>query len=639
MNEQTSALTPSADQTITFNPMAGNPFATRTDAIKALVDLSEPLMGHFSTGKGRLRLGSAGAHFHEAAADLEGLTRPLWGLAPLIAGGGHFDGIGDFVTGLANGSDPDHPDYWGPTSDYDQRIVESAAIGFAIAMAPQTFWEPLPDRAKRNLAAWLVHSLSQTPAPNNWHFFHVLVSLGLDRAGVDYDRSIIEGDLDYLESLAMDEGWYRDGPGRRAEHYIPFAMHFYGLIHAAISTGHGAQDQERAERFRQRARDFAPQIKLWYAEDGAALPYGRSLTYRFAHAGFWGALALADVEALPWGEIRGYWARNMRYWASLPIADRDGILGVGYGYPNLLMSESYNSPGSPYWAFKAFAPLALPESHPFWQAKEVPYSATEGVTELAQPGMIRWEEAGDVTVLTGGQETFQMRQAAEKYCKFAYSTRYGFSIENDTRTFATGPFDNMLAFSEDGRNALVRESETDARIGADYLYSEWSPMHGVTVESWIIARPPWHLRVHRVTTDRGMDTLEGGFTIRRTDVPPIRSIPVKPPARHADASSQPLDNGRVEVATDEDLSLLIDLSPTARTGRVLQAQPNTNVIFARSWAPQLLTRLEAGTSWLACAVCARPATLGDPGASPAAPTEDELQAMKDAAQPIPVWNI
>ena len=46
------------------------------------------------------------------------------------------------------------------------------------------------------------------------------------------------------------------------------------------------------------------------------------------------------------------------------------MLSIGYGYPNLFMCESYNSAGSPYWALKAFLPLALPEDHPFWTAEE-----------------------------------------------------------------------------------------------------------------------------------------------------------------------------------------------------------------------------------------------------------------------------
>lgn len=620
-----------------YNPMHGNPFATRDDAIRALKDLSEPLMMHFSAGKGRLRLGSAGAHFHVGAADLEGLTRPLWGLAPLIAGGGEFDGIEHFVEGLANGSDPAHPDYWGPTNDFDQRIVESAAIGFSLALAPETFWDPLPEAAKENLAQWLITSLSHTPAPNNWHFFHVLVSLGLDSVCVSYDRSIIEKDLDYLESLAMDEGWYRDGPGRRAEHYIPFAMHFYGLIHAKLSKGHGAADAKRAERFRQRARDFAPQIRDWYADDGASLPYGRSLTYRFAHAGFWGGLALADTEALPWGEIRGYWARNMRYWASLPMAERDGVMGVGYGYPNLLMSESYNSPGSPYWAFKAFITLALPEDHPFWQAPEAPYQPREGLSHLTQPGMIRWEEAGHVTVLSGGQEAFPMRHGPEKYNKFAYSTRYGFSVDSDSTSFPVDAYDNMIAFSEDNRHGFVRTCESDARMGEGYLYSEWSPLRGVTVETWTIARAPWHLRVHRITSDREIATLEGGFCIARGDQPPARSQPSLATSRIADAPLPDTPERRAEVASATDVSVLVDIGPDARSGRVLQATPNTNVIFPRSWVPQMAGTVGAGVTTYASAVCARPLANGAVGDAPACPTDAELDAMKAAAKPIPVW--
>src|SRR5690606_4360265 len=127
-------------------------------------------------------------------------------------------------------------------------------------------------------------------------------------------------------------------------------------------------DDERVKRYRERAELFARDIRHWFDEDGGVLAFGRSLTYRFACGGIWGALAFADLEALPWGEIKGHFMRHLRWWAKLPIADRDGVLSIGYGYPNLLMSENYNSAGSPYWALKAFLPLALPQDHPFWQA-------------------------------------------------------------------------------------------------------------------------------------------------------------------------------------------------------------------------------------------------------------------------------
>jgi len=217
---------------VNANPINGNPFKSRQDAQQAVIDLTNPLMSAFSPGKARVHLGSSEAHFDTAAAHLEGLARPLWGLAPLLAGGGSFDGIEAFVEGLANGADPDHPEYWGPVRDTDQRMVESAAIGYALALAPETFWDGMSDRGRSCLKDWLLASLQCSPPGNNWHFFHVMVSLGLTRVGVAHDQSIIESDLDTLESYAMDAGWYRDGMDRRADHYIPFAMHFYGLLYA-----------------------------------------------------------------------------------------------------------------------------------------------------------------------------------------------------------------------------------------------------------------------------------------------------------------------------------------------------------------------------------------------------------------------
>lgn len=51
--------------------------------------------------------------------------------------------------------------------------------------------------------------------------------------------------------------------------------------------------------------------------------------------------------------------------AQQPIFNNDGTLSIGYAYPNLNIADQYISPGSPYWAFKIFLPLALPDSHPF----------------------------------------------------------------------------------------------------------------------------------------------------------------------------------------------------------------------------------------------------------------------------------
>src|SRR2546423_389060 len=95
------------------NPMAGNPLLTKDDVRRAVVDLVEPIVAHLSPGGARARLGSFGAHFPGRVAELEGYARPLWGIVPLVAGGGTFAHWDRWVAGLANGTDPEGPEYWG----------------------------------------------------------------------------------------------------------------------------------------------------------------------------------------------------------------------------------------------------------------------------------------------------------------------------------------------------------------------------------------------------------------------------------------------------------------------------------------------------------------------------------------------
>lgn len=586
------------------NPLVGNPLKSRADVEKALNDLFIPLLPFFSKGGARVRLNAAAAHFDRIAADVEGFARPLWGLTPLAAGGGRFDHWALYREGLANGTDPEHPEYWGEVNWRDQRMVEMAAVGFTLKMVPHLVWEPLPERAKKNIATYLKHIRRFDYADNNWKFFRILVDLGLEEVGVDFDRSLTEKYLEELDGFYLGDGWYRDGNVRRIDHYIPFAMHFYGLIYAKLAE----DDEERAARYRERAERFAHDIRHWYDEDGGTLAFGRSLTYRFACAGIWGAYAFADLEALPWPEIKGHYMRHLRWWAKHPIADRDGVLAIGYGYPNLLMSENYNSAGSPYWALKAFLPLALPESHPFWQAEEAPPVTPEKPVPLKHPGMVMMHTRGNVVALSSGQQNYQMRFGAEKYAKFVYSSRYGFSVESDERAYNSAAFDGMIGLSDDGRHFRVRESNEAALIAGDTLYGKWKPWGDVTVETWLVPANPWHIRVHRITTPRPLHATEGGFAVPRADL---------------DADTCQDGEGEALARSGTDVSVILDLTAgQKRAGRAHRALPNTNLIWAKTLVPQLRGDILAGTTVLVTAAIALPAgetadtALADPPVPP-----------------------
>lgn len=617
------------DKTVVYdpakaNPLHGNPLLTRDDVERAVLDLFNPLLPYFSESGARVRLGAAGAIFDHAAADLEGFARPLWGIVPFAAGGGDFPHWDLYRRGLANGTDPDHPDYWGDVADRNQRLVELAAIGLALAMVPEHIWDPLDGKAKSGIAAYLLGARDRDYVDNNWKFFRVLVDLGLERVGIAFDHSKTEAYLDEIEAFDIGGGWYRDGPVRRADHYIPFAMHFYGLIYTVLAKG----DEARKARLRQRAREFTADIRHWFGADGAALAYGRSQTYRFAAGGFWGALALADLDALPWDEIKGYYLRHLRWWSQWPIADRDGVLSVGYGYPNLLMSESYNSPGSPYWAMKVFLPLALGVDHPFWQAEEIEAPLFDQPVALEKPGMVAMHMPGNTVILASGQEHDKMRGSHEKYSKFAYSTRYAFNIEANDRHFDAAGFDNMLGLSDDGVHFRMRETLEEAMIAEDRLYSRWKPWPNVTVETWLIPANPWHIRVHRLVTPRSLMTTEGGFAISRADFGRDR---------------QEEAPGRATWFGQTDVSTILDLSETPRDSRAHAAIANTNLLHARTILPQLRATLPAGETVLATAVLALP--LGDDAVKALAtpPSRPDLASLerlfRDKGRRIAVFDL
>lgn len=79
---------------------------------------------------------------------------------------------------------------------------------------------------------------------------------------------------------------------------------------------------------------------------GAAIPFGRSLTYRFACAGYFAALSVAKVPDLPEaistpGRVKGFLFRHLRWWAahSSSIFYPDGAMNIGYLYPYVGPSE------------------------------------------------------------------------------------------------------------------------------------------------------------------------------------------------------------------------------------------------------------------------------------------------------------
>ncbi len=493
-------------------PIVHNPLKTRDDVAAALVEMLKPCKEQLVLEGGGLFVGNSDAHYSSRVALMEGWSRLLWGIGPLYKGGYTFDDFPAFFEGFRHGPDPESDGFWGHVPPCDQRMVEMAAISLCLLLKPDTFYDPLTDKEKENLVTWLREINRKGIADNNWHFFRVLVNLALENLGLDSDKEQMEEDLIFLENLYADDGWYHDAVP--FDNYNPFAFHFYSLIYYVYKKD---EDKERCNRFKERAELFAKQYITYFTDKGNSVPYGRSLTYRFAVSSFFSACAFAGLEVLPWGVLKGIILRNLRWWFSQPIFDSKGLLTIGYAYSSLLMAEEYNAPGSPYWSFKTFLILALEENHPFWKAEEAPMPKIDKVTYLKMPGTLMCRTSDDdVVMLSAGQyPSFEMNHLAEKYCKFAYSADFGFSVAISNWGFEFTGCDSMLYISEGDDYWRPRRESKDIKGTKEMVRSTWSPFNGLVITTWLIPVGDYHVRIHKIVSEREFVTKEGGFGLLR----------------------------------------------------------------------------------------------------------------------------
>lgn len=537
----------------------------------------DPLKPLYSEGGARLRLGDSGVTYPQVSIEMEAFSRPLWALVPFWAGGGEDPEFEDiYVRGLSGGTDPFGGEYWGGFTDYDQRFVEMAAIASGILFAPEKVWEPLSREAKGNLAQWL-YGINEYIIPDcNWQFFMILVNAALRKQGCRFSQEKLDSGLEKIESYYLGDGWYRDGGSAQKDYYISFAMHYYGLLYAAAME---KEEPERCLRFKERAEIFARDFIYWFDENGAALPYGRSLAYRFGEAAFWSAYVFAGLKDIPAGVVKGILARHLSWWDQQKICDRDGVLTIGYAYPNLIMAERYNAPGSPYWGMKSLLCLALPDNHEFWRAKAEPLPGLKTVKMLKQADMLVHRMGKDVMAYPAGVcEKYGHGHVPEKYSKFVYSTRFGFSVARSQIVLHENAPDSALAFVIDGDDyVFVRKVSLSFEVRPDRVISTWQPFPGIMVTSTVIPEDEGHRRVHEIESAYGCTVYDCGFSVERfTEGYEQKAEGAGAFVRFKDMGCEVRGNG-----------------PKAK-GVVIEADPNTNVLYPNGSIPAVAYRVEKG---------------------------------------------
>ncbi|KAF1958911.1 hypothetical protein CC80DRAFT_22082 [Byssothecium circinans] len=639
-----SAKVANANRSFPLHPFHTNALQSRDDVVDAVASLLDPLAGGESPQHSLVKVGSTGTRFDETAAQVEGFARPLWGLAPLLAGGSKYAGTSRFVAGLVAGTDPSSDEFWGYMEDTDQRMVEACPIGYTLAIAHEDFWDPLEEQQKKNIETWL-GSMNDKDMPNtNWLWFRVFANLGLAKNGAKWSEDVLKADIKQLNTFYRGDGWSNDGPEgyRQMDYYSgSFAIQYLQLLYAKLA---GDRDPTQAEEYKKRARLYALDFVHYFDPEGRAITFGRSLTYRWAMVAFWGSVVFADVELpepLSWGVVKGIWLRNLRWWTKQQdIFQPNGMLSIGYSYPNTYLAENYNSPGSPYWCMLAFAPLAMPESHPFWSSKEEahPFAEQRVCRAIPHPRHIVVRSGGHTFLLSSGQEChYALKNQQAKYGKFVYSAAFAYSVSTGYYTLEQFVPESSLALSDDGgelwkmRRAHNGDSEIENHDGVPVLVSSMKPWHDVDVLTYLIPpaeeTPNWHLRVHRIRTGRDIMSAEGAWAVygcRESDGRPLTGL------NESISEGGKADSNSAFAAARNGAVGITDLAQEERKGSILLSDANSNLVEARTVLPTLHKDLKAGsTTWFVTAVYALPASVER--------WKDQWKAGWEKKPTIPKW--
>ncbi|WP_300820889.1 U32 family peptidase [uncultured Oscillibacter sp.] len=193
--------------------------------------------------------------------------------------------------------------------------------------------------------------------------------------------------------------------------------------------------------------------------------------------------------------------------------------------------------------------------------------------------IVQRDETNVVALVPGRLEMEPYAHTAEKYSKFAYSSRFGFSIARANLELGQMAPDSVLCFKV-GKYYYSRDvAEPGYSIGPGGMETCWSPLEGIRVRTTIEPTPKGHVRTHVIESGFDCEAYDGGFAINASDFEP---------------SSREAEGARATSRCGEDFCTVTALEGGGR-GEVLIPDPNTNVIFPKTAIPMAVYSIKKGT--------------------------------------------
>lgn len=375
-----------------------------------------------------------------------------------------------FRRGMIHALDPASPHHWGPPARGEHA---GSVFVFGAQFSPRFFWEPFTPAQKAHILDYLGELAAARSYDNNHYYFHLTPVPFLETHGRKADRAHHTAMLERLFNWYRGDGWFIDGSNLAFDKYNAWGFHLYNQ---AVYRLDPAWRDRFGDRIRQATTGFLETYPYLIGRDGGPVPWGRSLSYRFAELAALGWASWNGLNPLAPGEARRVASGVLRYFWEHGAQDADGLLQVGFRGTNAAVAEFYNGPGTSYWAAQGLIALLIPADDPFWTAPEEPMPADHGrpaARVIRGAGMVAHVRADGEARLYPVRQPFsrahQHWQRGVKYQQHAYSSALGWCALGEGTDLGAG----RTGVSLDGESWSYRDHARAIALEADHVASAW----------------------------------------------------------------------------------------------------------------------------------------------------------------------
>ena len=332
---------------------------------------------------------------------LEGFGRLMAGMAPWLGASGgpaeeqrlREEFLELFWKGMANGVDPDSPDYLNFYRHGRQPLVDAAFLAHAFLRAPEVLWEPLDDETKARTIQEMKNSRVILPYYSNWLLFAGMVEAWLLSIGEEWDEMRTALSVRKNIEWYLGDGMYGDGKDFHWDYYNSYVIQPMLLDILKVLKDNGKEDGRSFDTALKRGRRYAEIQERLISPEGTFPVIGRSIVYRFGAFQHLAQIALWEQlpEDITPGQVRAALTAVQRRLLEAPNTfDEKGWLRLGLAGHQPGLAESYISTGSLYLTSEGFLPLGLPPEAPFWSAAAEPWTSKKvfGGEDLERDGAL-----------------------------------------------------------------------------------------------------------------------------------------------------------------------------------------------------------------------------------------------------------